>query len=186
MNIRRLIFVIFFACIIELGVINFTNIIGLLSNENNNIVYDMSSIETNNYDVDDEGIVSKFDPMIIIKDINSNVKKFKIELNSNEEIPYIDIFYTNNDLPVFNEQLIVHYTNPVHNIAYIKLNKYVKDLRVDLGDNAGVRINNIKIIINPYKVDFSISRVIAMIMIYYTANTLLKLQKNPYSKRKEE
>lgn len=185
MNIKRFLLVIFFACIIEIGVINFTNILNLLGNNSKNVVYDSNSMEKINWENNDGKLISNLDPNLIIKDVNTNVKKISIQVTSDKEIPYIDVFYTSNGEQVFNGDMLIRDSTPTKSIANINIDKLVKDLRIDLGDEPGLAISDVKVIINPAKIDFSISRVIAMIIIYYSTMGLLSLQKNPYYKKEK-
>lgn len=97
----------------------------------------------------------------------------------NQAVPYIQVFYTNNENENFNGELIIEYGQPVVGEVEIGINQYVKDLRIDLGDEEGIILDDIKMIINPINFNFSVSRIIAMISIYFLSAGLFYLQKNP-------
>lgn len=187
MNIKKMLLVIFIAFFIEIGIINFSNVVIFFDNTvNKNISYDINNMKIINWQKDSEKLISNSDPMLVVNNIDTNIKRIKIEVDVDKEIPYIDIFYTNSNNENFNGQKLVHFNKKVKEKTNIEVNQYVKDLRVDLGDDVGLVLRNIKIIINPTELDFSASRIIAIILIYYSTIALLSLQKAPYYKIKEE
>ncbi len=125
--------------------------------------------------------VSLVDSMIILNNLNTKISKVKIDVNLNEnvKVPYTDIFYTTQEIGQFNGDLVIHDKNKYDKSIEININKDVKDLRIDLGDQAGLILNDIKIIINPLDFHISISRIVTMIIIYYLSIFLFSLQRNP-------
>jgi len=185
LKVKRILSIVIVALIIELLVFNFFNVIHLLDKGlEKNKEYTLEQMEIMNWERSGNDIISGLDPMIIVDDVATVVKEINIECEVNNVIPYIDVFYTNNTYDQFNGELLIHHKQPTNTTATIKINQYVKDLRIDLGDEAGLKLSNIKVIINPTKIDFSLSRVIAMILIYFASIGLFYLQKNPEYKIK--
>lgn len=180
MNPKRIIMVLIIVCCIEVFGINFFNTLSLVDiSIEKNIEYTLQDVQTVNWDQENEYLISQYDPNLIIGDIDTFIKKIKLDINSNQEIPYIQVFYTNNENENFNGELLVEYSQPVVGEVEMTINQYVKDLRIDLGDEEGMILDDIKVIINPTSFNFSISRVIAMILIYFLFVGLFYLQKNP-------
>lgn len=172
--------VIFIALIIEIFVINFSNILAFLNTDLvKNKEYVVRDLKTFNWEYSGEKLVSDLDPMLIIDNIDTYIKEINISLESNKQISYTNIFYTNSDVKNFNGDAVINYNQPLENDTNIEIYKNVKSLRIDLGDEANLEINNLIIKINPVKINFNISRVIAMILIYYSAIVLSYIQKNP-------
>lgn len=180
MNLKRIIMVLIVACCIEIFGINFFHILNVFDNSvEKNIEYTLQDMQKVNWSQGVPYLISKYDPNLIIENVNVFTKKIKLDISSNQEIPYIQVFYTNNENENFNEKLLVEYEQPVVGEIEISINQYVKDLRIDLGDEEGVILDNINVIINPTDFNFSISRVVAMILIYFLSIGLFYLQKNP-------
>lgn len=185
-EIKRFLVIILIALIIEIGVINFSNICMLLDDnliKNKEIM--LSNIETINWEKTSENtIVSKLDPMLIIRNINMYVKNIRIIGETTQDIPYIDIFYTNNNIKNFNGNNVIRENEIIKDDIIVEIKKDVNDLRIDLGDAKGTEMNNLKIILNPARLNFNIYRVIAIISIYYLGLFLSYIQKNPNYKSK--
>lgn len=180
MNPKRIIMVLIIACCVEVFGINFFNTLSLFDNSvEKNIEYTLQDMQTVNWSQENEHLISQYDPNLIVEDVDVFIKKIKLDISSNQEIPYIQVFYTNNENKNFNGELLVEYGQPVAGEVEITVNQYAKNLRIDLGDEEGIILDNIKVIINPINFNFSISRIIAMILIYLLSAGLFYLQKNP-------
>lgn len=180
MNPKRIIMVLIIACCVEVFGINFFNTLSLFDNSvEKNIEYTLQDMQMVNWSQENEHLISQYDPNLIVEDVDVFIKKIKLDISSNQEIPYIQVFYTNNENKNFNGELLVEYGQPVAGEVEITVNQYVKNLRIDLGDEEGIILDNIKVIINPINFNFSISRIIAMILIYLLSAGLFYLQKNP-------
>lgn len=180
MNPKRIIGVLFIACCIEVFGINFSNILSLADNSvEKNREYSLQDMQAVNWKQEDGHLISQYDPNLIVEDVDTFIKKMKLKISSNQEIPYIQVFYTNNENENFNGELLVEYGQPVKEEVEISLDQHVNNLRIDLGDEEGMMLDDIKVVINPVNFNFSISRIVAMILIYVLSIGLFYLQKNP-------
>lgn len=177
---HKLIFITVFAIIMEIVLFNFPYVSGMLNrNMDKNILYNLENIEKTNWIKHDNELISKQDPMLVISDINTYVKNFELSFSIDKKIPFIMCYYTKNKEDIFNDKMSIALTNNINDKNKITVNSYVKNLRVDLGDDAGIILKNMSIVINPVKLNFNIARVITIILIYVISTCLFYLQKGP-------
>lgn len=181
---KKLIFksivIILISMIIEVGFFNFNYIKEIIKDTpDSNIKYDLKNVKLENWDKSGETITSKADPMIIITDVNKDIKTIKIQCKTNKPIPYIDFFYTNTERAEFNGDMLLRIDNVKGNINVYDINQSAKDIRLDLGDNAGLVLTDFALTINPVDFNISISRVTAIVLIYLISSGLFSLQRSP-------
>lgn len=175
----KLIYVTIFALFVEIVLFNFSYLIDMLDkNIEKNVIYTLKDIEKNNWIQYNNRLISKEDPMLIISDINTYVKDFELSLSIDKKLPFIMCYYTQDKGDIFNDSMSIALVDNLSDKNNIKVNSYVRDLRLDLGDDAGVNLNSLSIIINPVKLNFSIARVITIVLIYITSKGLFYLQKS--------
>lgn len=73
---------------------------------------------------------------------------------------------------------MIHEDNPKERTT-VEIGDTVRDLRIDLGDDAGTTLHSIKVTINPEEFQFSISVLVAVVIIYFCCKYLFGLQKAP-------
>ena len=180
MSFKNFCFVLLVAIVLEIVFFNYTNI-KLMLNQNieKNISIMQEDIEYYNWERRGNLLVSKTDPILIIPNVNSKIKAIKLDMQLNKPIPYIVVFYTDKENEKFGENTMIIYNKNIQGNMLLPLDAEVNDLRIDLGDDEGVILSELKIIINPVTLNFSIYRVIAMLLIYLLSVLLFKLQRNP-------
>ena len=66
------------------------------------------------------------------------------------------------------------------NRVYFSVNKLVEsELRLEIDERAKAEINNLLIIVNPTTLDFSVSRIVAVVLIYVCGSLLFRIQRMP-------
>lgn len=174
------IFILFLSIIIEFCVFNFINISEILDNSlKKNIAFSLEDAKLSNWEKNNTEYISEFDPMIVYNNIDMYIKKIEIKTSMNKKVPYIDIFYTNKNEPEFNGKMLLKINEVNQDTNVLIVNQYAKDIRIDIGDEAGVSLSDFSIIINPTKINFKLSRVVAIVLIYYMSVGLFSLQKSP-------
>ncbi|WP_312502866.1 hypothetical protein [Lacrimispora sp.] len=178
--IFKFIFVLFLAIIIEICVFNFGNISEMMDNSlRKNIVFSLKDAKLSNWENNNTEYISQFDPMIVYNNIDLYIKKIEIKTTMNKKIPYVDFFYTNKNEPEFNGNMLLKINEANQDVNVLIVNQYAKDIRIDLGDEAGVSLSDFSMIINPTKINFKVARVVAIVLIYYMSVGLFSLQKSP-------
>lgn len=179
-NIIRIVLVVIIALFLELGVFNFQYFVSCFdTSKQYNIIYSLDDMNKINWEnSNNKKLVSKVDANLIIEEINTYIDDVFIEYDSSKIIPDIVLFYTDKNNIYFNAENIITISNPQSSLR-IGVNKTVKDLRIDLSDDEGIILNDIKIIVNPAKLDISISRILAIVLIYFSFISLFTLQRSP-------
>lgn len=178
-KIKKIIFVIIFAVAVELLIFNFNYVLASLTPQSNNLRYSLDQIQTINWQRNGDTLVSEYDPILIIPNLNMKVRTIRIIVEASKPIRNVVVFYNNDQFPVFSEKTLISNTEPLVKSTTITLNQRVNDVRIDLGDEAGLTIKDITVIINPIDFDFSFSRIIAIILMYLSIIGLSVLQKAP-------
>ncbi len=174
-------FVVFtVSVIIEMVVFQGVTIVNLLDNNIvKNRVYTLLDFEYINWSVnEDDMLVSENDPILVLADVNTYIDSIKIITQMSDQLQYLEVFYVNAQYPNYGD-IVKHCDEVNNNAVNISIGDDVRDLRIDLGDEAGVILTNIIVTINPVSFHFSFSRVITLLIIYYGAYYLFALQKMP-------
>lgn len=167
------------ACIIELLVFNGSAILFSMDrNAEKNRVIEPEQMTWLNWTPLDEAWVTELDPQILISGIDTYVRELEITAELSEEIPFIVVYYKTDDSQEFSDARMT-FTDQVQTVNRLFIRNPVTELRIDLGDNAGVRLQNLTVVLNPDRFHFSLSRVIAMLLIYVVSVGLFRFQKSP-------
>lgn len=176
----RIFTIIIFAVVLELLVFNFYAMNMLLSpNLEIDRTYNLSVMDKINWETDGNRFISNPDPILIISNVDTIVKKVKITVLADRPIDNVVLFYTNNQSPNFSEDTLIVDSEQLVKSTSFTLNEKVNAVRIDLGDEAGLTLNDITVVINPFEFHFSYSRVIAILLMYLTIVGLSALQKVP-------
>lgn len=181
--IKRIIIILVGSILLEIIVFNHNFLLNKLfyNMENINIEYSGEQLGTINWERREDGtLVSQLDPMIIINNINMDVKNITIKINTNKDIQYVDLFYKGKDNKnKDNGEIYKRYEGSVYKMKTLKINHYIENIRIDLGDEPGIILKSIVVIFNDFSMNFSIARIIAINMIYWGAVLLFMAQTPP-------
>lgn len=178
--IIRIILVALLSVVIEVLVIQGKNIVSLvqLGDKANKEIH-MDAFEYVNWEQNNNGeFVSLEDPILVYDAGNLEIRNISIHVDSPDTIPYIDVFYTNDLYHDFAD----HYFRCAeinNNSALISINDHVRKLRFDLGDEEGLVVRDITCVLNHARIKISLSRIIAINLIYWATCFLFSLQKMP-------
>lgn len=143
-----------------------------------NIEFNMQNAELYNWQKTDTGYVSQPDPMIILNGINCFVDNIRIDITPDLDISNGTIFFTNDNIEVFGiEEGIININSSLKNNKDFKIDEFIRDLRVDIGESEGTQVVDVNITINYNKLDFRFTRVIIIVLIYVVGYFLLTLQR---------
>lgn len=163
--------------VLEFGVFNFdTTKARFIYTDQVHIDFGQEEMTKINWTENGEILVSEQDPQLIFEDLNQYIGQIEISYESSAAINDIAVFYTTDEEPVFSDRLFVQSLEVGQNGATLNINSYVKDLRVDLGDTAGVSFKNIHFAIMPLPFQISIARLVAILFIFYMSKILFAIQ----------
>jgi len=179
-GLLRFLVVAFAAAAIEMIFFQGPTIIKLLQpNYQANVILSLEDFETVNWQLGEEGTMeSGVDPILVAGGLDMRVDKVEVMAAASRQIPYIDIFYINDKHPQYGD-LYLHNELSDENSSVFTLEDNVADLRIDLGDDAGLILRELTVFINPVKFCPSLSRIVAVILIYWGGVFLFSLQKMP-------
>lgn len=141
-----------------------------------NRTYALADCEKVNW-VETSGLQSQRDPMLIIPNLDCYVDSLLIQAQLIPEIPYIDLFYTNETYLQYGD-IVLREEKPSERTVF-SIGDTVSSLRIDLGDDPGTELRQFAIVVNPVKLQFSVPVVVAVLLIYLSARFLFSLQETP-------
>lgn len=177
-KVGRIVVALVIALLIESVCFHFNYIVSKIdSSKRYNVKYTLDEMIKVNWTENDGVLISKPDPQLIIEDVNTYVEKIQFSYSVNGTMDAIVVFYSNEEIPEINGELLKQTVNIGENKTEIEIGDFVNTLRIDPGDNADNLFQDIEITINPVDFHLSMSRVIAMLLIYLAAKGLFALQK---------
>lgn len=122
--------------------------------------------------------ISLQDPIIYVDELSIPADELIIRTDYEIAPSNCIVFYTTEPEESFNaDKMII--LGEVSQELKVPLGETICALRVDLGDEAGFALNDISFSFNEVNWDFSVSRIIAMLVIYWGTWGLSLLQKSP-------
>ena len=175
--IKTALFGLILGLILEFAVFNFSYF-NMKSNFEENITINQEDIQFFNWNVENETYITGLDPMIVLENIDKKVKNIRFDLKLSQEFISSTIFHTTNENEIFGiENMdIIDIQNGEN---FVEFDKFIHSLRLDLGEYEGLELKGINIIINYNRLNISISRIIAVILIFLSGKMLFSLQDNP-------
>ena len=123
--------------------------------------------------------ISEPDPILVIEGLQTQVDRLTLSFQAEGTVPYVDFFYSNDEFPAFSSDLMTRVQTLDATVITVTPHALVNDLRVDLGDDTGVRLHGITVTINSTEVHLSTARIVAIIAIYFVGKFLFSLQREP-------
>jgi len=139
--------------------------------------YHLEDLEIANWSETSTHLVSLEDPILVLPGLACWVNDVRIQVDTEPEIPYLELFYINEELLQYGE-VILRTDTPGQDVT-VSLDDMVQDLRIDLGDDPGTALQSISITINPTEFRFSPQILVAIVIIYACGKFLLGLQQSP-------
>lgn len=122
--------------------------------------------------------ISGLDPIIAIFAVDRRIEDFELVLDISEETIPLSVFYTSEEGEVFcAEKMITQSASNGKNT--IDMGMYVHDLRIDLGEMDHLTLQSIDLVLAGNQLQFSVSRVILVLVIMIMEKLLFSLQRSP-------
>lgn len=143
------------------------------------LVYELKDLELLNWTESEEGPVSSIDPAIYIPTDPMRLYNLKCKTITEPEVNRWLFYYTAD-----NGEVQVQNVEGKDGFFSLKLNKEIGPiLRIDPITSPGTILKNCMVTINPTEFHISISRIIALVLIFFIGSKLMGIQKMPdYSK----
>ena len=182
--IKQCVVVLLISVALEFLYFNFSATLSLLRGDTAGPVYEISDMEILNWDKDGEAYVTGIDPMFIMENVDTCVEDIDIHVSAPQSFQNVQLFYTESEDEVFTgEKSIILQENSL-NVIHAALNRNICDLRIDLSEEQGLLLNDIRVEINPVDtIHFSWAHIVAVLIAYLLLAGLNQFQKGPdYSK----
>lgn len=164
--------------LLELFVFNSGYFLSLLDYESDVIVLPQEQFTAVNWDAHGELLISETDPQLILEGVNRYVQRITIYCDVQPSAEDITVFYTNGENPVICEKTM-RTARLVDGRASMAIRDTISGLRVDVGESAGAEMYSFQVVLNERYFHFSISHVIAVILIALLGTFLFNIQKMP-------
>ena len=182
--IKQCVVVLLISVALEFLYFNFSATLSLLRGDTAGPVYEMSDMEILNWEETDDAYITGIDPILAIKGIDMYIKELDIYIDAPQPFPNPQIFYTENSGESFNGDQVIVLQENTENAAHVSMNRSICDLRIDLSEEQGLLLNDIRVEINPVDaIHFSWAHIVAVLIAYLLLAGLNQFQKGPdYSK----
>ena len=164
--------------LLEVLYFNFTTIAIRMNPDIKTRTYSLSQMGPVNWTKTGNTLVSGLDPMLIISGVDCYVETLTVQFNTDTSVESVTIYYTD-DKNVLKTSTKLLKSGTIYGPCRFNADVNVKDIRVDLGENSGTVLHDATVIVNDNSFHFSISRVVAVVLIYYAATFLFSIQKMP-------
>lgn len=172
--------VLFVCILIEVVAFNLTEWGDIFANYSQGLQKEMLTLKDAmmiNWQQEETTFVSMEDPVIVFSGIDKMVNMLELKIiGQNEVNEPITIFVT---FQAGQEPQILFTDLPAQNKLRCFIGAYIQDLRIDIGECAGIQIEDCEVTLNQHRVNFSISRVVAMMLIYYITQLLFLFHRGP-------
>ena len=176
---KKLLLVLLGAVFLEVFYFNWGTVQNnLLPEDEKNIVLTMNDWDFYNWSIYDSTYTSNLDPSIVKTNLNVDINNIEIQYLPAQTIGDVSVFYTEEAGQIVNADRMLVFSE-IESKQKLPINKHVVDLRIDLGEQAGLKLNEITVVLNPTEWNISIYRIATVLMIYVFSILLFRLQESP-------
>ena len=165
--------------VLEVGYFQFPTLYNCFCGKTPQKEYVLSQMQPINWHMDGAFWVSESDPAHIITNINCYVNTLDVYFDSKSEVNGVTVFYTNDTYPEIEDNTTIHISGLIDEHFRINVKDNVDDMRIDIGEEAGMELHDAKIVVNNRKFELSYSRILLLMMVYVLGAGLFRLQKMP-------
>ena len=167
------------AVVIEMGYFNF-DVIQSQMRDDQSLVLGEQDLQYKNWDDMQNMHISLSDPMIYADKLDILAYKINFEFDAEPEVEQCTFFYTNMTNEAFSaEKMMIVPVNDGKVNILLENGQMLSAIRIDLGEDAGTILHHIEVRINDISWHISVSRIIAMLAVYWGTLGLMRLQHSP-------
>ena len=147
--------------------------------------YELADMTAVNWEKDGDAYISGADPILLLPSEGMRVYRVTAGFSAEPKPGEITLYYQKTD----GSQAAVQ-GDVLKNRAIFSVNKTVgPELRLDIGEEAGRRLDELSVVVNPTGLDISVSRIVAVVLVYVCGSLLFRIQRMPdytrYIQKKE-
>jgi hypothetical protein len=161
--------------IFEVFIFNKTYWIMKFSGIPTNCIFHLSDFEQFGWSRVNNTLVSNGGQNLILRNVDKIVRSITVQSDIKPVPSYVLLFYTTEAGEAFSNSKSIL----IDEKEALTTNIAVHDLRLDLGNETGLSLSKLTLVINQCIFKISLSRVIAIILIFYISRFLYSLQNTP-------
>lgn len=165
--------------LLELFVFGFGSLRLLMDPSAEERSFTVNDFATVNWTEAEGKLTAQPDPMLIMEGLNDKVRTVTVYYCSEPQPDRITLYYTNSQYPVICQETVRTASPTPSQKVVFKVNDNVQGLRIDVGEAAGLQLSDLRVVFNEKHFDFSVSRVVAMVLIWIVGSFLFSIQKMP-------
>lgn len=165
--------------LLEILVFNFGFLTMLMEPSLQERVLRMEDFEATNWSEYEGRLISQPDPMFVAYQLQGKVKTAAIYYETAQQPDSITLYYTNSRYPIVCEETTRRTQSNPNQRVEITINDEIQVLRVDIGESAGLELTDFRVVFNEREFDFSVSRIMTMVLIWLVGTFLFGMQKMP-------
>ena len=175
-KIKKLLLVVLFSVLLEFFYFQRDYwIYRLDGNVKTSLTLTLEDAQAINWEISDSGMISNEDPILLFLIDPIYVYNLKVSYKTIPDIETCTVIYRDAQ----NELKSTAVTAVSGNFNVLMRENLGTELRIDLGEAAGTRLDEITVVINNVPFTPSLSRIIAVILIYICGVYLFKIQEMP-------
>lgn len=170
---------LFVGILLECSVFNFNYWEKTFHKNESQVELNLESAALINWEHDGEIPVSGGDAHVIWTDLKNSVTDLSIYYSVDELPDYLCIYYNTKNANDVAQAVEFEVGTPKAGTVTFSIGDEISMLRVDLGNQPGVALRSLHVTLNPRTFSFSVSRVVAIVLMALLAEFLFSLQKMP-------
>lgn len=173
------IYALFIGILLECSVFNFDYWNKTFRRNEMQVELDVETAALINWECSGASPVSREDAHIIWADLSNYVADLSIHYSVDRLPGFLCIYYNTEDANDVAQAVEFGIDTQLDGTVTFAIGDEISMLRVDLGNQPGIVLNSLYVTLNPRAFSFSISRVVAIVLIAVLAEFLFSLQKMP-------
>ena len=166
------------AVLLEVLYFNFQPLaMSISKNIEKNLIYSMDDLSFVNWEKNSDGSYTSLeDPQVLIPTPQMKIELVEVNFRTEPSVVHSELFYTDANGTL---QVCQNLSNQEDSFR-CKIGETAQGtIRLDIGETSGVTLSELIVVVNPVQFDISVSRIVAVLLIYVFGSLLFRIQKMP-------
>lgn len=173
---KKIVLPILISVLIEVLVFNFAPLLSMIKNEEP-VEFTADELTFVNWEESNNGRLSQTDASIFIENISVNADTLTVHMTAHPQPGSYKLFLAKGGEYFSAENMLV--TSNMTGDDSFQLERNISAVCVNLGENVGVELEDISFVFSNSSVEVSLSRIVAMLVIWWGTKFLMSMQKAP-------
>lgn len=176
--LKRTVVICLIAALLEIFYFNFSTVQMMTGEqEEKNLIYHESDFSFVDWEQQGDTFIStSIDPQILIGLDGMKINSVLLQADTIPEIDSYQFYYTNEH----GEVAVVNGSRIKNGAIMFYVNDWSANwIRIDIGDTPGIQLGGFTVTVNPVQWHISLSRIIAVVLIYLLGSLLFRIQRMP-------